>query len=56
MVLFAKKVNTIVSINSSSVSRLIERTHYKAPKDDTEYYTKLLISKFQKKYKRKKSL
>jgi hypothetical protein len=51
--IICEKVNTIVSINSSSVSRLIERTHYKAPKDDTEYYTKLLLSKFPKNIKEK---
>ena len=48
-----EQVNNIVSINSSSVSRLIERTHYKAPIDDTEYYTQLLIKKFPPRIKMK---
>jgi len=53
--IICERVNTIVSINSSSVSRFIERTHYKAPLDDTDYYTRLLINKFPK-YIKKSSL
>ena len=44
--------NHIVSINSSSVSRMIERTHYNAPADDIEYYTYLLIRNFPKQIKK----
>ena len=49
--IICEKVNHIVSINSSSVSRLIERTHYNAPSDDIEYYTYLLIKNFPKQIK-----
>ena len=49
--IIGERVNNIVSINSSSVSRLIERTHYRAPLDDTEYYTKLLLKKFPSRIK-----
>ena len=44
--IIGEKVNNIISINSSSVSRLIERTVYNAPLDDTKYYTTLLQNKF----------
>ena len=50
--IISEKVNCIVSINSSSVSRLIERTYYNAPYDDIEYYTYLLRRKFPKQIKR----
>lgn len=48
-----ERVSNIISINSSSVSRLIEREHYNAPEDDTEYYTNLLIRKFPNNVKKK---
>ena len=51
--IIGERVNSIISINSSSVSRFIEKTHYNAPIDDTEYYTKLLVRKFPKKIKEK---
>lgn len=51
--IISERVNGIISINSSSVSRLIERTYYNAPYNDTEYYTKLLIQKFPKNIKSK---
>ena len=35
------------------MSRFIEKTHYNAPIDDTDYYTKLLVRKFPKKIKEK---
>ena len=50
--IICEKVNHIVSINSSSVSRLIERTYYNAPKDDTDYYTSLLLKNFPKQIKK----
>jgi len=50
--IICEKVNHIVSINSSSVSRLIERTVYNAPQDDIEYYTFLLLKNFPRQIKK----
>lgn len=44
--IMCENVSNMVSINASSVTRLVERTHYNAAEDDTEYYTNLLLTKF----------
>jgi hypothetical protein len=49
--IMCENVSNMVSINSSSVTRLVERTHYNAANDDTEYYTNLLLTKFPSKIK-----
>lgn len=51
--IIGERVNSIVSINSSSVTRFIERKHYNAPTNDTDYYTSLLTRKFPSKIKEK---
>jgi hypothetical protein len=50
--IICEKVNQIVSINSSSVSRLIERTLYNAPRDNIGYYTYLLLKNFPRQIKK----
>jgi len=47
-----EKVSNMISINSSSVNRHINRTIYNAPIDNNEYYKKLFIHNIPKKIRR----
>ena len=53
--IICEKVKHMVSINSSPVSRLVERCQYKAPINDIEYY-KNLLKKNVPPYIKKKNL
>ena len=46
--IITEKVDRMVSINSSSILRTIERQVYNAPEDDDSYYRRLLVKKFPK--------
>ena len=48
-----ENVSHMVSINSSSVLRYLERTMYNAPKTDKEYFKKLLSKKLPNTLRRK---
>jgi hypothetical protein len=46
--IITEKVSNMVSINASSVFRHIEKQLYNAPQNDTDYYKRLLLTKFPK--------
>jgi hypothetical protein len=46
--MITEKISNMVSINASSVFRHIDKTLYNAPKNDTDYYKRLLLKKFPK--------
>jgi len=46
--IICERVNNMISINSSSIMRKLERDYYNAPIDDNTYYKYLLIRKSPK--------